>query len=97
MNIKVKTVAGHLIFVATFLFFWELMAQQGQLDPTFFGRPSGIATYLWDGFFVNGKLWQELGYTAAGASLSFGLGSLAAITLGMLLAAAPKLDWRTPI
>ena len=92
MNIKIKTVAGHLIFVAAFLFFWELMAQQGQLDPTFFGRPSGIAAYLWDGFLVNGKLWRELGYTAAGASISFGLGSIAAIALGMLFAALPRLE-----
>jgi len=89
---KTRTVAGHFVFVAAFLFSWEMMARQGQLDPTFFGRPSGIGAYLWDGFFTSGKLWRELGYTAAGALISFALGSLAAIALGMLFAAVPRLE-----
>jgi NitT/TauT family transport system permease protein len=89
---NIKRVFCHLVFVATFLSLWELMAQEGQLDPLFFGRPLGIATYLWDGFFVNWRLWRELGYTVAGASISFTFGSLGAVTLGMLFVAAPRLE-----
>lgn len=89
---NVKRVLCHLVFVAAFLSLWELMAQQGLLDPLFFGRPLGIATYLRDGFFVNWRLWRELGYTVAGASISFTLGSLGAVALGMLFVAAPRLE-----
>ena len=89
---NIKRVLCHLVFVAAFLSLWELMAQQGLLDPLFFGRPLGIATYLRDGFFVNWRLWRELGYTVAGASISFTLGSLGAVALGMLFVAAPRLE-----
>lgn len=89
---NIKRVVCHLVFVATFLSLWELMAQQGLLDPLFFGRPLGIATYLRDGLFVNWGLWRELGYTVAGAWISFTLGSLGAVALGMLFVAAPRLE-----
>jgi NitT/TauT family transport system permease protein len=89
---NIKRVVCHLVFVAVLLSLWELMAQRGLLDPLFFGRPLGIATYLWDGLFVNCKLWRELGYTVAGASISFMLGSLGAVALGMLFIAAPRLE-----
>ena len=66
---SVPRLAGHLVFILAFVGFWELAAAHGLLDPTFFGRPSGIARHLWRGFFSEGNLWIELGYTALGAAL----------------------------
>ena len=60
----------HALFIAALIGLWELAAGQGLLDPAFFGRPSGIAAYLWKGFVVDGTLWRELGYTLAGAVIA---------------------------
>jgi NitT/TauT family transport system permease protein len=60
------------------------------LEPTFFGRPSGIASYLWKGFVTEGRLWLELGYTLLGAGISFLGGSVCAITLGLVFVQFPR-------
>ncbi len=83
--------AAHAAFVLFFLVLWEFSAQSGLLDPTFFGRPSGIRDYLWKGFITEGKLWLELGYTLGGAAISFVLGSVAAVALGLLFTTYPPL------
>lgn len=87
-----RTIAAHLVFITVFVGAWELAARQGLLDPTFFGFPSGIVVYLWQGLFVNGKLWLELGYTMAGTLISFFLGSFMAIVLGLMFVVFPRLE-----
>jgi ABC-type nitrate/sulfonate/bicarbonate transport system permease component len=57
---KLGRYAGHAVFIACFLAVWELASRMEWLNPTFFGRPSGIVTYLWDGLFVSRKLWLAL-------------------------------------
>lgn len=85
-------IIGNMIFVAAVVALWELAASRELLDPTFFGRPSGIAAYLWDGFFVGGKLWLELGYTLAGTVISFLLGSVLAVALGLSFVIFPRME-----
>ena len=80
---------GHGLFILAFLVVWEIAAQAGYLDRTFFGRPSGILLYLWRGLFVVGNLWLELGYTLLGASISFIGGSATAVLLGLLFTSLP--------
>lgn len=92
MNTKTKTIAGHALFIIACLLVWEYASYRNWLEPTFFGRPSGIAVYLWNGFFQSGKLWLDLGYTVAGTLISFFLGAFAAVALGMLFVAVPKLE-----
>jgi NitT/TauT family transport system permease protein len=86
------TILGHLAFLAAFVGGWEWAAAQGLLDPLFFGRPSGIGRYLWDGFIVGKKLWLELGYTLAGTLISFLLGSGLAMLLGLGFVMLPTLE-----
>jgi NitT/TauT family transport system permease protein len=83
--------AAHIAFIVAFLSIWELAARHGLLDPTFFGRPSGIWNYLWTGFITGRKLWVELGYTLTGTVISFVVGSAAAIALGLVFTTYPKL------
>jgi NitT/TauT family transport system permease protein len=85
-------IIGNVVFIAAFVGLWELAAERGLLDPTFFGRPSGILAYLWDGFFVGRKLWLELGYTVGGTLISFLLGSAMAIALGLSFVVFPRLE-----
>ncbi|MBN9090486.1 MAG: ABC transporter permease [Reyranella sp.] len=80
---------GHAAFVVALVALWEAAATGGLLDPTFFGRPSGIAAYLWKGFVSEGKLWLDLGYTLAGALLSFVGGSVCAVAAGLLFMLFP--------
>lgn len=84
-------ILGHIAFIIAFLGIWELAARHGALDPTFFGRPSGIRDYLWKGFVKDGKLWIELGYTLGGAAISFVVGSVAAVAFGLLFTTYPML------
>lgn len=83
------TLAAHAAFIVVLIGAWELASSRGVLDPTFFGRPSGIASFLWKGFSGGGKLWLELGYTLLGAAISFVAGSISAIALGMVFAMLP--------
>ena len=82
-------IAAHAVFIVAFLGLWEMAARGGLLDPTFFGRPSGIRDYLWKGFISDGRLWVELGYTLGGAAISFVAGSIAAIAIGLFFASYP--------
>lgn len=84
--------AAHAVFVITFLAFWEFAAKKGWLDPVFFGFPSGIAEYLWDGFAVRKTLWLQLGYTVVGTLVSFFLGSFLAIVLALAFVTWPRLE-----
>lgn len=86
------TAAGHLAFVVLFLGAWEAASRQGWLEQTFFGYPSGIAAYLWEGFVVKGQLWKQLGYTVAGTLISFVLGSVMAIALALAFITWPRVE-----
>lgn len=89
---RVRTVLAHLIFVVLFLCLWEYTMRKGWLPETFFGSPSGIFGYLWNGLAVSGKLWLDLGYTVAGTLISFLLGSTAAFALGLGFVMFPRLE-----
>jgi len=87
--------AAHVLFLGVFLGVWELAAAREWLNPLFFGRPSGIASYLYKGLAIDGKLWLELGYTLTGAAISFFAGSVAAIALGMVFIMFPRFHHAT--
>jgi NitT/TauT family transport system permease protein len=60
------------------------------LPSTFFGKPTGIAHYLWKGFVTERRLWLELGYTILGTSVSFVSASVSAIAVALLFTKFPK-------
>lgn len=68
------------------------MANNWTLGLDNFGKPSGIALYLWDGFVIGRKLWLELGYTVTGTLVSFVLGSVSALLLGLVFVMSPKVE-----
>jgi NitT/TauT family transport system permease protein len=88
----VRTLLPHVVFIAVSLLLWEFVMRQQWLPETFFGTPSGIALYLWDGFVIGRKLWLELGYTVTGTLVSFLLGSVSALLLGLVFVMSPKVE-----
>ena len=90
MSKTVRLTLGHVVFIAAFIGLWEFLSARGILDPTFFGRPSGIVMYLWNGFIVERNLWTDLFYTILAATIAFWGGSLAAILVGLLFAMLPR-------
>jgi NitT/TauT family transport system permease protein len=91
VNTRLAGFFAHATAIVAFIAAWEYAAEIGVLDPTFFGRPSGIARYLWSGFFLSGRLWVEIGYTLAGAAMSFLLGSVSAFVVGWVFATFPPI------
>jgi NitT/TauT family transport system permease protein len=87
-----RAVVPHAIFIVVALAVWEYVMHRQWLPETFFGKPSGIAAYLWNGFVIGRKLWLELGYTVAGTVISFLLGSISALALGLLFVMFPKVE-----
>lgn len=81
-----------VVSLAAGITLWQVAAERGWIDDTFFGKPSAIVEFLNAGFIQGKGLWRELGYTLAGTAISFVSGSLAAVTLGMLFSALPKLQ-----
>ena len=72
--------------------FASTLASNWTLGLDNFGTPSGIALYMWDGFVVGRKLWLELGHTVTGTLVSFLLGSVSALLLGLVFMMSPKVE-----
>lgn len=88
-----RTLLAHLGSIVAFLLLWEFTMRRQWLPEIFFGTPSGIGSYLWEGFVVSRNLWRELGYTvAAGTVISFLLGSSVALALGLVFVMFPKVE-----
>ena len=81
----------HLVFISGLLILGEVAAARGWIDPTFFGRPSGVAKFLWENV-PTAPLWVDLGWTMAGVFASFALGSAAAFAVGLMFVRWPTLE-----
>lgn len=84
--------AEHGLFLAIALGMWEYSAHTKWLDPTFFGRPSGVAMYLWTNLVLGMDIWLELGWTLAGTFISFIFGTVLAILVGLAFVISPRLE-----
>ncbi|MBK6615045.1 ABC transporter permease [Ottowia sp.] len=90
-GLRLDALLPHAIFVAALLGAWELAAARGWFDPIFFGRPSGVARYLWE-HVPTARFWIDLGWTMAAALISFVLGSALAFGVGLAFVAWPALE-----
>lgn len=84
--------AAHAAFLAVLLGAWEWAARSGLLDPTFFGSPGGIASFLWANFVQGTNLWIELGWSVMSTLVAFFMGGLAAVLTGLIFVIFPRLE-----
>ncbi len=71
---------------------WEWGARSGFLSPVLFGRPSGIAVFLWTEIVVTRSLWLDFGYTITATLIAFGAGSISGVLVGMLFVTRPNIE-----
>ena len=81
----------HLVFLVFIFGLGEVASRQGWINPTLFGRPSGVAVFLWDNL-QTAKLWSDLMWTMAGVLSSFVLGSACAFAVGLAFVRWPRLE-----
>ena len=88
---KLKWATAHLAFIGLLLALGEWLTVNRWLDPTFVGQPSGVFKFLWNNI-TSGQLWVDMGWTMAGTLISFCLGSVAAISVGLVFVGFPKFE-----
>jgi NitT/TauT family transport system permease protein len=88
---KLKWFSAHLVFISVMLALGEWLTDHRWLDPTFVGQPSGVLKFLWNNI-TSGQLWVDMGWTMAGTLISFVLGSVAAIAVGLVFVGFPKFE-----
>lgn len=89
---RLPRLAAHLLFFVVVVGVWELAAARAWLNPVFFGRPSGVAAFLWQNLAVNGGLWRDLGWTLLSTWLAFAAGTVLALLVGLVFALLPPLQ-----
>ncbi|MBN6208246.1 ABC transporter permease [Ralstonia pickettii] len=63
---------------------WEGLGRVGVVDPFYFSMPSSIVARIWE-WFTAGDIYTHLAITLAETILSFGIGTLLGISLGLWL------------
>jgi len=63
---------------------WEGLGRAGVVDPFYFSMPSSIVARIWE-WFTGGDIYTHLAITLAETILSFGIGTLLGISLGLWL------------
>jgi NitT/TauT family transport system permease protein len=71
---------------------WQWVAQAGWFSPFVIGRPSEMFQYLWTELFVTGSLLKDLQWTMMGVVLSFVIGSVSGMLVGLLFATKPFIE-----
>ena len=83
---------ARVLLLMVFFLVWEYMAAKKFVDPIMTGRPSGIARFFWNEFFVTGNLVAQLGWTLLAVSGAFILASVLGLFVGMTFVTNPFLD-----
>lgn len=83
---------GQIACIFAFGLIWQGLYASGLVNPLFIGNPRDIGLYLYRGLFVNGEIWDHLGWTMAATLGSFVLGSIGGILTGLLFVTYPRIE-----
>jgi NitT/TauT family transport system permease protein len=81
---KTKIRLFQLAVVVVLFGSWEGFGRAGVIDPFYFSMPSAIVARIWE-WFTAGDIYTHLAITLAETILSFGIGTLLGISLGLWL------------
>ena len=79
---KTKIRLFQLAVVVVMFGAWEGFGRSGVVDPFYFSMPSSIVARIWE-WFTGGDIYTHLAITLAETILSFGIGTLLGISLGL--------------
>lgn len=88
---RLRAIAAHIVFIVVVAGAIESAARGGLLDPTFFGQPSGVISFLGE-HLVSGTFWKDLLWSVGATLIAFFLGSAAAIVVGLLFVMLPAVE-----
>lgn len=71
---------------------WELLSRKALINPVFFGQPSKIGQFLFDGLFVQQELVDHTMWTMLSTITAFVLGSVGGILVGLLFVTFPRVE-----
>lgn len=88
MKRKSKILLAQTVLVGGVLLLWQVAASAHWIDPFFFPSPTSILNRLVDWFSSN-DIWHDLGITLLETILSFVVGIIGGVALGIWLGLSP--------
>lgn len=76
---------GKLLVILAFILLWWQTYEQGWINPSFIGSPSGVWTWFVDNW-DNGEVWRDLRVTLSEAFWGWILGSSTGLLAGLVVA-----------
>lgn len=83
---------GRALTLAALVGLWEYLSANQMINQLFFGQPSKIALFLFNGLFVEQQLIEHTVWTMASTLGAFVLGSAAGILVGLLFVTFPRVE-----
>jgi NitT/TauT family transport system permease protein len=83
---------GRALTLAVLVGLWEYLSANQMINQLFFGQPSKIAVFLFNGLFVEQQLIEHTVWTMASTLAAFVLGSAAGILVGLLFVTFPRVE-----
>lgn len=83
---------GRILTLIVFTAIWEYLSAHGLINQLFFGQPSKILEFLFNGLFVQRQLIDHTFWTMLSTLCSFVLGSVAGILVGLLFVTFPRVE-----
>jgi NitT/TauT family transport system permease protein len=83
---------GRAVTLIVFIAIWEALSRKGMVNPLFFGQPSKIALFLFNGLFVQRQLIDHTIWTMLSTLAAFVLGSAGGILVGLLFVTFPRVE-----
>jgi NitT/TauT family transport system permease protein len=81
---RIAVTAMQIAVVVAFLWIWQVLAERGEIDTSFFPEPSQIWNTLRT-WFDDGTIWDNVWSTVWLLVSGWALGTIAGVVLGMLL------------
>lgn len=83
---------GRIVTLAALVGLWEYLSGNQMINQLFFGQPSKIAVFLFNGLFIEQQLIEHTVWTMASTLAAFVLGSGAGILVGLLFVTFPRVE-----
>jgi NitT/TauT family transport system permease protein len=89
---SMSVLLGRTITLIVLVGIWEYLSANRMINQLFFGQPSKIGRFLFNGLFVEQQLIEHTFWTMLSTLSAFGLGSVGGILVGLLFVTFPRAE-----